>query len=91
LKCGAGEGRGTSFGRIMREILRSVIISSSITLYYVRSKEVLREVKEDKDILRTVKRRKADWIGYILRRNCFLKHVIEGKMDRGDGKTRKKT
>jgi hypothetical protein len=52
--------------------------------------EVLLEVK-DRDMLRTVKRRKADWIGHILRRKCFLKHVIEGRMDRGDGKTRKET
>jgi hypothetical protein len=25
-------------------------------------------------------RRKANWIGHILRRNCLLKHVIEGKI-----------
>jgi hypothetical protein len=25
----------------------------------------------------TIKRRKANWIGHILRRNCLLKHVIE--------------
>jgi hypothetical protein len=25
------------------------------------------------------KRRKANWIDHILRRNCLLKHVIEGK------------
>jgi hypothetical protein len=24
---------------------------------------------------------KANWIGYILRRNCLLKHVIEGKLE----------
>jgi hypothetical protein len=29
--------------------------------------------------LKPIKRRKANWIGYILRRNCLLKHVIEGK------------
>jgi hypothetical protein len=23
----------------------------------------------------------TNWIGYILRRNCFLKHVIEGKIE----------
>ena len=23
---------------------------------------------------------KANWIGHILRRNCLLKHVIEGKI-----------
>jgi hypothetical protein len=27
------------------------------------------------------KRRKANWIGHILRRNCLLKHVIEGKLE----------
>jgi hypothetical protein len=36
---------------------------------------------------------RAEWIGHILRRNCILKHVIEGKMegrkDRSDGKRRK--
>jgi len=24
---------------------------------------------------------KANWIGHILRRNCFLKRVIEGKIE----------
>jgi hypothetical protein len=32
-------------------------------------------------ILQTIKRRKANWIGHILRRNCLLKHVIEGKRE----------
>jgi hypothetical protein len=27
------------------------------------------------------KKRKANWIGHILRRNCLLKHVIEGKLE----------
>jgi hypothetical protein len=26
-----------------------------------------------------MKRRKANWIGHILRRNCHIKHVIEKK------------
>jgi hypothetical protein len=43
--------------------------------------EVLHRVKEDRNILNTTKRRKANWIGHILRRNCFLKHVIEGKLE----------
>jgi hypothetical protein len=33
------------------------------------------------DFLQTTKRRKANWIGHILRRNCLLKHVIEGKLE----------
>ena len=27
------------------------------------------------------KRRKANWIGHILHRNCLLKHVIDGEME----------
>jgi hypothetical protein len=29
----------------------------------------------------SIKRRKANWIGHTLRRNCLLKHVIEGKLE----------
>jgi hypothetical protein len=47
----------------------------------VRSEEVLHRVKEERNILHTIKRRKANWIGRILRRNCLLKHVIEGKLE----------
>jgi hypothetical protein len=32
-------------------------------------------------MLHTIKRRKANWIGHILRRNCLLKHVTEGKLE----------
>jgi hypothetical protein len=32
------------------------------------------------NILQTIKRRRANWIGHILCRNCVLKHVIAGKM-----------
>ena len=38
----------------------------------------VKEVKVERKILQTVKR-KANWIGHILSRNCLLKHVIEGK------------
>jgi hypothetical protein len=34
-----------------------------------------------KKILRTIKRKEANWIGYILRRNCLLKHAIKGKLE----------
>jgi len=46
----------------------------------VKNKTVLQRVKEDKNILRTARRRKANWIGHILSRNCLLKHVIGGKI-----------
>jgi hypothetical protein len=37
-------------------------------------------VLEERNILHTIRRRKADWIGHILRRNCLLSHIIEGKI-----------
>ena len=61
---------------------------------YVRNEEVLLRVNEQRNILREIRRRKANWIGHILSRNCLLKQVIEGKIKRRDGcdkKTRKKT
>jgi hypothetical protein len=47
----------------------------------VRNEEVLHRVKEERNIVHTIKRRKANWIGHTLRRNCLLKHVIEGKLE----------
>jgi hypothetical protein len=47
----------------------------------VRHEEVLHRVKEQRNILHTVKRRTANCIGHILHRNCLLKHVIEGKIE----------
>ena len=31
-------------------------------------------------ILHKIRKRKANWIGHILHRNCLLKQVIEGKI-----------
>jgi hypothetical protein len=41
-----------------------------------------------RNILHRVKRNQANWIGHILRRNCPLKHVSEGKIT--EKETRKK-
>jgi hypothetical protein len=47
----------------------------------VRNEEVIHRVKEERNILHTIKRRKANWIGNIFGRNCLLKHVIELKLE----------
>jgi hypothetical protein len=47
---------------------------------HVRNGEVLLTVSEQKNILHEIRKRKANWIGHILRRNCLLKQVIEGKI-----------
>jgi len=47
---------------------------------HVRNDEVLLRVKEQRNILHKIRKRKANWIGHILRRNCFLQRVTEGKI-----------
>ena len=47
---------------------------------HVRNEEVLLRVKEQRNILHEISKRKANWIGHILRRNCFLQRVIEGEI-----------
>ena len=50
---------------------------------HVRNEEMLLRVKEQRNILREISKRKANWIGHILRRNCLLQRVIEGKIKGG--------
>jgi len=47
---------------------------------YVRKEEVLLRVKEQRNVLHEIRKQKANWIGHILRRNCLLQRVIEGKI-----------
>jgi hypothetical protein len=42
--------------------------------------EELHRVKEERNILHAIERRKPNWIGHIFRSNCVLKHTVEGKM-----------
>jgi len=54
---------------------------------HVRNEEVLLRVKEPRNILHEISKRKANWIGHILRRNCLLQRVFEGKIKGGIGVT----
>ena len=62
---------------------------------HVRNEDVLLRVNEERNILHKIIKR-ANWIGHILRRNCLLKQVIEGKIKgqievtRRQGRRRKK-
>jgi hypothetical protein len=49
----------------------------------LKNVEVLLSVKEQRNILHEIRKRKANWIDHILRRNCLLKRVIEGKIQVG--------
>jgi len=64
LKCGTGEGW-----------------KRSVELDHVRNEEVLLRIKDQMDVLvHEISKRKANWIGHILRRNCLLQWVIEEKI-----------
>ena len=47
---------------------------------HVRNEEVLLGVNEQRNILHEIRKRKANWVGHILRRTCLLKQVIVGKI-----------
>jgi hypothetical protein len=49
----------------------------------VRNEELLLTVMEQRNILHEISKWKANWIGHILRRNCLLQRVIEGKIQGG--------
>jgi len=42
---------------------------------HVRNEDVLLRVKEQRNILHEIRKRKSNWIGHILRRNCLLRRV----------------
>ena len=50
---------------------------------HVRNKEVLLRVKKQRNILHEIRKRKANWIGHVLLRNCILQRVIEAKIQGG--------
>jgi hypothetical protein len=50
---------------------------------YVRNEDVLLRVKEQRNIRHGINKRKTNWFDHILRRNCLLQQVIEGKINGG--------
>ena len=56
----------------------------------MENEEVLHRVKEERKVLHTIKRREANWIGHILRRNCLLKQIIERTIEGRAGVTGKR-
>jgi chorismate mutase len=50
---------------------------------HVRNEEVLLRVKEQRNCLHKISKRKANLIVHISRRNCLLQRVIEGKIKGG--------
>ena len=56
----------------------------------ITNEEVLRRVGESRTMMRTIVRRKKNWIGHVIRGEGLLREVIAGKMvgKRGPGSPR---
>ena len=59
----------------------------------VTNEQVLdrRPIGEKRTLINNILRRKVNWIGHILRRNCLLHDVIEGQMTKVKGVRRRRT
>jgi hypothetical protein len=51
------------------------------TLHSKKYRPSLTKSKTGQEYIHIIKRRKAKCIGHTSRRNCLLKHVIEGKIE----------
>jgi hypothetical protein len=67
------------FGKRLSRKSNNVVV----IIDHVRNKDVLLRVKGQRNILHEICKRKANWIGHILRRNCLLHWVTEGKIQGG--------
>ena len=56
----------------------------------VTNEQVLDRIGENRALLNNILRRKANWIGHILRRNCLFHDAIEGQMTEVKGVGRRR-
>jgi len=47
---------------------------------HVSNEKVLNLVREQRSLVNVIKQRQVNWIGYVLRNNCLLKTLLEGKI-----------
>jgi len=59
---------------------------------HVSNEEITSLVQEQRSLVHVIKQRQANWIGHVLRHDCLLKTVLEGKIEgkRPRGKPRRK-
>ena len=55
-----------------------------------RNEQVLERIGEKRALLNNIQRRKSNWIGHILRRNCLLHDAIEGHITEVKGLGRRR-
>ncbi|KAJ4441493.1 hypothetical protein ANN_11349 [Periplaneta americana] len=51
----------------------------------IRNEALLERVGEERMLLKLIKKRKRNWLGHWLRRNCVLKDALEGVLEKRSG------
>jgi hypothetical protein len=59
-----------------------MLFKEIITVYFLRITYEIRKGGQKYPTYNKKEGRKDNWSGYILCRNCLLKHVIEGKIEK---------
>jgi hypothetical protein len=73
------KGKTTSKNfRVLNELKSLISLQCQLIAYIL-----LLRVKEQRNILHEIRKRNANWIGHILRRNCLLQRVTKGKIKEG--------
>ena len=57
----------------------------------VSNEQILDHIREKRKTLNNILRRKVNWIGHILRRNCLLHDTTEGQITEVKGVGRRRT
>ena len=57
----------------------------------INTQEVLKHIGEKRTLVNNILRRKVNWVGHILNRNCLLHVAIEGHMTEVKGLGRRRT
>src|SRR6187551_1651936 len=47
----------------------------------VTNEEVLKRIGEKRQVIRDIKKRKGNWLGHVMRRDCLLRDAIEGAVE----------
>jgi hypothetical protein len=48
---------------------------------HIKNEDISHRVEKERSVLHVMKRKRANWIGHMVPRNCLLKQVMKGKIE----------
>ena len=76
------------FGELLNVVLEE---NGEDKMVRENNEQIIERIGEKRKLLNNVLRRKVNWIGHILRRNCLLLDDIEGQVTEVKGVGRRRT